>query len=165
MRQGEGRDHTDWSWAREFEEAQNQIDITKKEVKITKEGKRGAKLELEEVEANIISAKEEHQRQCQLHREEEMNLYYQCTQNDINNYALHHFGGDLRSYPRWVQEYNVCIDHMQSAKWLWLDWYGKDGKVELRACEPETMTPPVYIHPAAEIIVEPVTTVDIVKVN
>ena len=65
-----------------------------------------------------------------------MNLYYQCTQNDINNYALHHFGGQMRSYPRWVTEYNVCIDHLQSAKWLWLDFYHDDGNVTVEPCDP-----------------------------
>ena len=86
--------------------------------KTLQEGLLGAELEYAEVKSQIISAREEFERQCQLHREEEMNLYYQCTQNDINNYALHHFGGEVRSYPRWVKEYNVCIDHIHRAKTL-----------------------------------------------
>merc|ERR1712046_432126 len=104
--------------------------------------------EYEEVVRATISPEVEHARLCQLHREEEMNLYYQCTQNDINNYVLHHFGGFVRSYPRWVTEYNVCIDHLQSAKWLWLDFYSWDGEeysVSLRACNPENHSSPVYI--------------------
>ena len=92
-----------------------------------------------------------------------MNLYYQCTQNDINNYALHHFGGDLRSYPRWVVEYNVCIDHLQSAKWLWLDFYHDNGEVSLEPCDPENHDSPVYIDEPVETVVRPATTIDIVQ--
>ena len=43
-----------------------------------------------------------YERKCELYRREEVNLYYQCTQDDYNNYALDHFGGEMRSYPRWL---------------------------------------------------------------
>jgi len=93
----------------------------------------------------ILTPQVEHQRNCQLHREEEINLYYQCTQNDINNYALNHFGGEKRSYPRWVEEYNVCIDHIHSAKTLHLDYYHADGTVTLEPCDPQNHSSSVYI--------------------
>ena len=103
---------------------------------VAQAGLAGAEAELAAVKKLVIPATVEHQRQCQLHREEEMNLYYQCTQNDINNFMLHHFGDAARSYPRWVKEYNVCIDHLQQSKTLWLDYYHDNGNVELMACDP-----------------------------
>ena len=88
-----------------------------------------------------------------------MNLYYQCTQNDINNYALHHFGGAVRSYPRWVKEYNVCIDHIHRAKTLHLDFVepiadylehpemriNTAGKIVKKACAPQNTDATTYI--------------------
>lgn len=145
MPDGEGRDHTEWSWHYEIKESEENLKKAQEDVVFTEKGVVGAKGQYEEVRSQIIPAAEEHHRNCQLHREEEMNLYYQCTQNDINNYALHHFGGQERSYPRWVVEYNVCIDHLQHAKWLWLDYYHEDGKVSLEPCDPQTKTDPVYI--------------------
>ena len=44
-----------------------------------------------------------------------MNLYYQCFQNDYNNYALNHFGGERRSYDRWFHEAERCESVF--AKW------------------------------------------------
>jgi len=146
-----GRDNTDWSWAHEHNQAEEDIYIATEDVNTTEIGLRHARLELIEVQNKTIAAEIEHRRQCQLHREEEMNLYYQCTQNDINNYALHHFGGEMRSYPRWVTEYNVCIDHLQSAKWLWLDYYHDDGAVELRACDPTSHESTVYVNVPVEV--------------
>ena len=80
-----------------------------------------------------------------------MNLYYQCTQNDINNYALHHYGGQMRSYPRWVTEFNVCIDHLQQSKTLFLDFYGVDDRVSLQPCDPQIHGSPVYIDYEEEV--------------
>jgi len=57
-----------------------------------------------------------HQLQCQLYRNEEINLYYQCTQNAFNNYALDHFGGDQRSYPRWLSEVYRCNVELEEAE-------------------------------------------------
>lgn len=37
-----------------------------------------------------------------------MNLFYQCTQNNVNNYALNHFGGEKRSFERWLSEFIRC---------------------------------------------------------
>merc|ERR1740139_515408 len=89
-----------------------------------------------------------------------MNLYYQCTQNDINNYALHHFGGETRSYPRWVKEYNVCIDHIHRAKTLHLDFFHDNGTVEKRPCDPQSHDSTTYIgqdvHVEVVVVVEPV---------
>ena len=45
---------------------------------------------------------------CELHRREELNLYYQCTQNSYNHYSLDHFGGEMRSFPRWIYEFKRC---------------------------------------------------------
>jgi hypothetical protein len=136
MPQGEGRDHTDWSWHLEHQEEADKVARAALDLTVARAGEAGAIIELEELRMKIIEADEEHQRQCQLHREEEMNLYYQCTQNDINNYALHHFGGEVRSYPRWVKEYNVCIDHIHRAKTLHLDFFMENGDIEKRPCDP-----------------------------
>jgi len=143
---GEGRDNTEWSWHGEHREAEENLIKAGIDLETTETGLIEAGLQLEQVKSQIIPAVEEHHRNCQLHREEEMNLYYQCTQNDINNYALHHFGGQERSYPRWVVEYNVCIDHLQHAKWLWLDYHHDDGRVTLEPCDPQTKTEPLYIE-------------------
>ena len=129
MAQGEGRDHTDWSWHLEHLEEAEKVRIASEDLEKARFGVDGAKGEYDAIMALVIEGDEEHMRQCQLHREEEMNLYYQCTQNDINNYALHHFGGNKRSYPRWVQEYNVCIDHIHRAKSLHLDFVMDGGEV------------------------------------
>lgn len=146
MPQGTGRDHTDWSWGLELEEQAGIVDKREDEVDGAVGGLDGAIGELEDVRSQIMSPTVEHQRNCQLHREEEINLYYQCTQNDINNYALHHFGGEKRSYPRWVEEYNVCIAHIHTAKTLHLDFYHEDGTVTLEPCDPQSATPSVYIE-------------------
>lgn len=152
MPQGEGRDHTEWSWEWEIKEAHDNLQDAKDDVEYARDGVDGAKAEYEQIKSQTVPAAEEHHRNCQLHREEEMNLYYQCTQNDINNYALHHFGGDERSYPRWAQEYNVCIDHLQHAKWLYLDYYHEDGGVSLEPCDPLTKTEPVYIGGDSKVV-------------
>ena len=136
MVQGSGRDHTDWSWHWENKEAKKEAKAANKDVRTSKKGLKGAIVEYDNVLDQILSPQVEHQRSCQLHREEEINLYYQCTQNDINNYALHHFGGEMRSYPRWVEEYNVCIDHVHSAKTLQLDFHWPDGTVTTEPCDP-----------------------------
>jgi hypothetical protein len=146
MVQGTGRDHTDWSWYWEHQEAKEEKEDALEDVVVAEEELAGAIVEYEDVLHQIISPQVEHQRNCQLHREEEINLYYQCTQNDINNYALHHFGGEVRSYPRWVEEYNVCIDHIHSAKTLHLDYYWPDGHTTLEPCNPQDHASTVYIH-------------------
>lgn len=156
MPQGTGRDNTDWSWHFEHMEQWDVMEQARADVLTAEDGLAGAVVELEVVKSQILSPEVEHQRNCQLHREEEVNLYYQCTQNDINNYALHHFGGEMRSYPRWVEEYNVCIAHIHSAKTLHLDFYHNDGTVTLEPCEPQNLTPSVYIGHAEEEIIEPV---------
>jgi len=102
MEQGSGRDHTDWSWKSEHKEAKDVVIATEEDVDTAEDSLLNAKVKYEDVLSDILSPQLEHQRNCQLHREEEINLYYQCTQNDINNYALMHFGGVKRSYPRWV---------------------------------------------------------------
>jgi len=56
----------------------------------------------------MTSTEVTNQLSCNLHRQEEINLYYQCTQNAYNGYALDHFGGDMRSYPRWIFEFKRC---------------------------------------------------------
>lgn len=122
---------------------ETKVDIYDAEV-----GLRDAIIEYDLVLAEVLDPQLEHQRNCQLHREEEINLYYQCTQGDINNYALHHFGGEKRSYPRWVEEYNVCIDHIHSAKTLHLDFYHEDGTVTLEPCNPQEHSSSVYIGTA-----------------
>jgi hypothetical protein len=126
-------------------QAWNDMEDARADVVSAELGLDGAIIEYQEMLDQVMSPQVEHQRNCQLHREEEINLYYQCTQNDINNYALHHFGGDARSYPRWVDEYNVCIDHIHSAKHLHLDYYHEDGRVTLEPCDPQTYTSSVYI--------------------
>lgn len=69
---------------------------------------------------------------CELWRREEINLYYSCTQNDFNNYALDHYGADMRSYPRWLCEYCRCNDRLRQAQHV---------RVEGRWCEPSTYQP------------------------
>jgi len=145
MEQGSGRDHTDWSWWFESEGAKAEVIAAKEDVTEAEISLDVAVTEYDIVLHQTLSPQVEHQRNCQLHREEEMNLYYQCTQGDINNYALHHFGGEQRSYPRWVNEYNVCIDHIHSAKGLHLDYYHEDGTVTLEPCNPQAHSNSVYI--------------------
>lgn len=140
-----GRDHTDWSWYAEHQEAKDVTRETGEDVVTAEVGLAGAVGEYDNVLKQVLNPQVEHQRNCQLHREEEINLYYQCTQNDINNYALKHFGGEMRSYPRWVEEYNVCIDHIHSAKTLHLDYYHSDGTVTLEPCNPQNHSNSVYI--------------------
>ena len=156
MPQGEGRDHTDWSWHLEHLEEADKVTRAGQDLTKARAGEAGAIAELEELRMSIIEADEEHMRQCQLHREEEMNLYYQCTQNDINNYALHHFGGEVRSYPRWVKEYNVCIDHIHRAKTLHLDFFLDNGSIEKRPCDPQSHGSTTYIDHERDVVVAPV---------
>lgn len=51
------------------------------------------------------------------------------AQDDYNNYALDHFGGDMRSYPRWLCEFCRCNDRLRKAQ---------HTRVEGRWCEPST---------------------------
>ena len=64
----------------------------------------------------ITSTEVSHQLQCQLYRNEEINLYYQCTQLAFNNYALDHFGGEERSYPTWLAEVYRCNAQLEDAE-------------------------------------------------
>lgn len=70
-----------------------------------------------------------YEKKCELYRREEVNLYYQCTQDDYNNYSLDHFGGEMRSYPRWLCQFCKCNDTLRAAEY---------ARVEGRWCEPET---------------------------
>jgi len=51
----------------------------------------------------------------------------------------------MRSYPRWAQEYNVCIEHIHSAKTLHLDFYHEDGTTTLEPCNPQNHASSVFI--------------------
>ena len=64
----------------------------------------------------ITSTEVTHALQCKLYRQEEINLYYQCTQLAYNNYALDHFGGDFRSYPTWLAEVYRCNAQLEDAE-------------------------------------------------
>lgn len=71
---------------------------------------------IEEFWTGMTPTEASHQLQCQLYRNEEINLYYQCTQNAFNNFALDHFGGDQRSYPRWLSEVYRCNVELSEAE-------------------------------------------------
>ena len=108
MPQGDGQDHTLWSWGQlesesvqEKEEEGEKVGLAADDIKATKD-------KLDNFWRGITSTEASHQLQCKLYREEEINLYYQCTQNAFNNYSLDHFGGDERSYPRWLSEVYRC---------------------------------------------------------
>ena len=77
---------------------------------------------------------------CQLTREEEINLYYQCTQLTINNYALGHLGGERRAFPSWDKAFKQCnetfMHHVTD-----LSFKGNDGSVHI--CQPAKPTAPV----------------------
>lgn len=102
--------------------------------------------EVERTQKEIIEAQEEidefrahftqydiiYEKKCELYRREEINLYYQCTQLDYNNYSLDHYGGDMRSYPRWLCEFCRCNDKLRAAQHV---------RVEGRWCEPSTYQP------------------------
>ena len=111
-----GRDHTDWSWYAEHQEAKDVTRETGEDVVTAEVGLAGAVGEYDNVLKQVLNPQVEHQRNCQLHREEEINLYYQCTQLAYNNYALDHFGGDFRSYPAWLSEVWRCNSVLEDAE-------------------------------------------------
>ena len=82
----------------------------------TEEDLRKIQNEIDNFWNGITSTEVSHQLQCKLYRQEEINLYYQCTQLAYNNYALDHFGGDMRSYPSWLGEIWRCNAQLEDAE-------------------------------------------------
>ena len=60
---------------------------------------------------------------CQLIREQEMNLFYQCTQDIVNSYALKHYGDDSDSYGTWFCDYCKCSETVRKSQNLKLEDY------------------------------------------
>ena len=111
-----GQDHTLWSWGAMDHEG-------KEEIRISYENEQAQTSAIDLLTDNIenfwngmTATGKTHQLQCELYRNEEINLYYQCTQNAYNNYALDHFGGDQRSYPRWLSEVYRCNVELEEAE-------------------------------------------------
>lgn len=100
----------------------NQEGLTEITIQKTKEEETSLEIDvlvdtIEDFWKGMTPTGDSHQLQCELYRNEEINLYYQCTQNAFNNYALDHFGGDQRSYPRWLSEVYRCNVELEDAEW------------------------------------------------
>lgn len=106
--QGKGQDHTLWDWAVIDAQGKDKVHFYQDKAEVTEEEVRVVQDQIDEFWQGMTSEEVTAQLRCELHRNEEINLYYQCTQNGYNNYALDHFGGDMRSYPRWVWEFARC---------------------------------------------------------
>merc|ERR1712110_268150 len=124
--QGKGQDHTLWSWNQITEGGASKIEFF--EDKAEEASDKVAKFEdlletfWEDVTPPTIGA----ELSCELNRREEMNLYYQCTQNGYNNYSLDHFGGEMRSYPRWIWEFKRCNVILAKAECCTVEYMGEE---------------------------------------
>jgi len=92
---------------------------------------------------------------CELHRREEINLYYQCTQNTYNHYSLDHFGGEMRSFPRWIHEYMRCNMILFKAECCSLTDAMTDKDYECPPCTHITMPMPEMFGDTGLVVTEP----------
>lgn len=58
---------------------------------------------------------------------------------------LDHFGGEIRSYPRFVEEFNYCLDQMNKAKNCTVTKYFSNNTQGEVSCTPVDPSPPVYM--------------------
>lgn len=108
MPQGTGQDHTLWDWSMINSDGADKIVFYRSRVEDAEEEIKDVQDLIDDFWTGMTSTEVTNQLSCELHRNEEINLYYQCTQNTYNNYALDHFGGEMRSYPRWIYEFKRC---------------------------------------------------------
>jgi len=108
MPQGDGQDHTLWDWHMVVDGSGSKVIFYESRTEETAGEIDRLQDEINNFWTDMTSTEVTNQYSCELHRNEEINLYYQCTQLTFNNYALDHFGGDMRSYPRWVFEFKRC---------------------------------------------------------
>lgn len=106
--QGDGQDHTLWDWRTIEDTGRAKVLFYETRTKGFSDDWRYHQEAIDKFWEGMTSSEVTNQYDCELHRQEEINLYYQCTQNAYNGYALDHFGGDMRSYPRWIFEYKRC---------------------------------------------------------
>lgn len=99
----------------------------------------------------MTSTEVTNQLSCEQHRIEEINLYYQCTQLTFNNYALDHFGGDMRSYPRWIYEFKRCNMMLNKAECTSIKRDGVD--MECPPCTDITMPMPEPFGDGVPVVV------------
>jgi hypothetical protein len=108
MPQGDGQDHTLWDWHMVVDGSGSKVIFYESKTEETAREIDSLQDLIDDFWTGMTSTTISNQYSCELHRNEEINLYYQCTQLTFNNYALDHFGGDMRSYPRWVYEFKRC---------------------------------------------------------
>ena len=108
MPQGDGQDHTLWDWHSVVTGSGSKVIFYEHKSETSAGEINRLQNEIDDFWTGMTSGEVTNQYSCELHRNEEINLYYQCTQLTFNNYALDHFGGDMRSYPRWVYEFKRC---------------------------------------------------------
>lgn len=127
--QGSGQDHTLWTWDIMVDGSGSKWRFYESEEMRLREAIMDAQQNIDDFKAHFTQYDVIYEKKCELHRREEVNLYYSCTQTDYNNYALDHYGADMRSYPRWLCEYCRCNDKLRMAQ---------HTRVEGRWCEPST---------------------------
>jgi len=127
--QGDGQDHTLWSWGQMVTDSKIAVEKTTVELTDTVEASFKAQTDIDTFRVNFTPFDILYEKKCELYRREEVNLYYQCTQDNYNNYSLDHFGGEMRSYPRWLWQFCKCNDTLRAAEY---------ARVEGRWCEPES---------------------------
>jgi len=116
MPQGSGEDHLLWTWADLMSQQAAEVAASQSMTVTTNENVSVSQTELDYAIAQAGNDEWLQYKKCQLWRHEEMNLFYQCTQDAVNNYALDHYGGEVRSYPRWKEANEHCqarVDWMQ----------------------------------------------------
>ena len=64
--------------------------------------------ELEAIKAGVLAETTIHAMACSSFRFEEINLWYSCTQNAVDNFALGHYGEGTAAFERWYFEYERC---------------------------------------------------------
>lgn len=124
--QGDGQDHLLWSWDDMLEEQEQEVQDALEEIVEWDWAIIDGQDEVDEAMEDVDSEAAIAFKQCELIRHEEQNLFYQCTQNAINNYALNHYGGEERSFESWLEDVIYCnskIDGLGDCASILAEWY------------------------------------------
>jgi hypothetical protein len=159
--QGDGQDHTLWSWDQMHDSGASKIIFYQRKVDESSRTIDEIQELIDDFWGGMTSTEVTNQKDCELHRNEEINLYYQCTQLTFNNYALDHYGGDMRSYPRWIFDFKRCNIALHRAECCTITRNGID--YECPPCTDITLPMPTPFGPVEVpdpeppvIIVDPV---------
>lgn len=156
--QGDGQDHTLWSWTEIEDSGKAKIIFYQKSVDEAWEEQNRVQDLIDDFWEGMTSTEVTNQADCEMHRQEEINLYFQCTQLTYNNYALDHYGGDMRSYPRWIHDFKRCNVQLHAAECCTITRDGID--YECPPCTDITLPMPNPFGPVEVPVLPPIVPVE-----